>query len=486
MLRFRCVSGGFFAIVALVGSPMGTAHAHGGPPRTRTIAFHPTDPDVWVSQTTFGLVRTDDGGATWRWVCPQAMRWDVGEDPVFLVTADGSTLGALFGGLTRGDADWCDWSFPEPDLERTVVIDVALDPGEPQRVLTVTSSGGDDNGVFVSRDGGRTWTPGPSLGRVLFESIDVAPSDPDRVYLSGVTLPRGNPDDPDYEPRTALVYGSADGGQTFPEARRHEVPLGTEDRAVEVLGVSPADPDVLFLHVRAREGDDQIFRSTDAGATFETVLRGEQIFSFAVSDDGTSAWASGLDVGLQRSTDGGETFSPVDADLDTRCLAYRAGDGLFACGNDNVDGFALGRSADGGESFEPVFRHADVGGLVPCGETTTTGDLCAAWVQDLCDDLELTADWCPDGEGGADAGPPPGTADAGPGDAAPGGSDGCRLGGSGARDGGLAGVLGLTALALLTGRRRRAPVLRGARRGAAGAARPPAVGPRRRSPRRRR
>jgi len=427
------------------------------------------------------------------------MDWEIGDDPTFVLVRDGSTVGALFGGLTRGAPDACDWANPDPILERTIVIDAAVDPLDADRVLVVTSNGSRANGVFEVVDGGRQVNPlAPELGRVLLETVDFAASDPSQVWLSGTRLPQGNPESPAYEPRRAFLYRSRDGGRSFLDADRREIPLRPVDRQIELLGVSPVDPEVLFLRVQGREVDDELRRSGDGGEGFETVLTAETVLAFAIDPRGERVWAGTLDQGLLGSRDGGRRFDErLQPELISRCLAYRPADGLYACGDDAGDGFALGRSADGGWTFEPVFRHADVAGPVACPADSVTRRTCAAWIRDLCADLELEASWCAGGSGppvdgggggGGEGGPEPD----GPGSA---GGGACAIGGraidpagpgAGPWPGSAFAVPGMLLLGAQRGgrrfrsrRRRRAPVLRGEPRGAgaAGSRRAPSPRP---------
>jgi hypothetical protein len=409
---------------AVLGGPTGSAQAHGGPPRTRSVVFHPTDPDRLTLQTSYGLVLSDDGGEGWRWVCPQAAAWGVGEDPPFLVTADGATLAALFAGLSRGEASGCSWSFPSSELEGTFIADVVQDPGDLARILAVESNGVGVNRLWESEDGGRTWAPTEQEGRpVLYERLRFAPSDPSRAYLSGGVAPTRD------RPRTGIVYRSDDGGRTFPDDEATDIALSEASRAVRVLAVSPIDPEVVFLHVTAFDAPDELRRSDDGGRTWETVLEMTSLSGIAVDPDGDTVWATGLDGGLQRSTDAGRTFEPVDPDLDALCVEVHDG-AVYVCGRVDFQGFGLARSTDGGATFETVF--ADEADPAACPEASEAGQICPDWLIDFCVDLDRDEAYCPD-PGLIDAGPAnpiPGTfPDAG---AMPpsegGGGGGCRIG----------------------------------------------------------
>ena len=410
-------------IVAATVSVPRTAIAHGRFPAIGQIAFHPTDPNTLVARATFGLLVTHDGGGTWRWICTQVTGARLTEDPTIAVTPDGSITAALFDGLSRGTNDGCAWSFPDADLTDLVVIDQAQLPGMPETLLAVTSSGGVDNLVYRSTDQGVTWDPtGDPIEPILFEAIEVAPSDPMRVYLSGSYPPTRD------TPRMPFVHRSNDGGATW-----ERVPFADfdeTDRNIYVLGVDPTDPSHVLMRVK-NEGDDRLVRSTDGGTTWTVVLTTPDIDAFAWSENGETVWVGGdMGTGLHRSDDGGAAFTQIRADIEIGCLASR-GTELWACGNNFTDGFAIGLSTDAGATFEKKLLYAEIPGMVECAPDSATTSTCTPELPDLIFDLGLPLDagvprpdgsiapWLDAGPG-TDAG---GGADAGPG-ADSGGEDG--------------------------------------------------------------
>jgi len=419
------------AVVAWVTLlPAGPAHAHGRPPATGQIAFHPSDPDVIVVRATFGYVVTRDGGDEWRWVCSAVTGQRMSEDPAIAIMSDGSVVATLFDGVARGEDLGCAWSFPEPMLEDVVTIDQAQHPTDPSTTFVLTSSGGAPNGVWKTDDDGRSWEPtNEAIDEILFETIRIAPGNPMRLYLSGAVPPTSE------DPRMPFVYRSGDGGESWesfpftpfdpsdPPSSDAGVPDGGSgggDRNVFLLGVDPTDAEHLLAKVE-NEVADRLVRSRDGGESWEDVLRMRRIDGFAWSGDGSTVWVGGTEgTGLYRSDDGGERFSVVDADVEIGCLTLRSGE-LWACGNNFTDGFAVGRSADGGESFEQVLLYTDIRGIAECSSGETP-DVCAELLPDLITDLGLPLDGGLDPDGGT-------AADGGPGDGGGGGGCGCRTAG---------------------------------------------------------
>ena len=122
-----------------------------------------------------------------------------------------------------------------------------------------------------------------------------------------------------------------------------------------MLGVHPDQPRVLLLAAYSPAAADEIWRSSDGGASWtkQFTLRGmERVSAFLwrkLADDRDEVRIGGRavlrqagqpDAHLYRSRDGGLGFDEVFPSGDTgpryRCLAAQ-GDGLFACAGEDGD-----------------------------------------------------------------------------------------------------------------------------------------------------
>lgn len=458
--------------IALLGPLLdpGVLAAHGRFPELLALSFHPTDPEQFLVTTSFGLLLTEDGGDTFDWVCRSALHVSVTENPTFEMMGDDSLVGAIFDGVVRSGDGGCGWSFPDAALQEFVVIHQDRHPTLAASTFVVSSAGGRDNSVFRSDDNGLSFRPTSDPIEVdptgvsvfLFERIRVAPGDADRLYLSGAYPPTRD------LPRRTIVHASPDGGATW---QRWPFELGAGEHNIFALGVDPTDADRLFMHVlHSRDfpdTPDRVVRSDDGGQTFEDLLSVPDATSFAISADGQTVWVGakrrsvpsipGFDAGMStvedglhglwRSTDGGDTFEHIDAELSVTCLETR-GDELWACVDEFRDGYSLGVSTDAGDTFRQVFSLFDIRGLVPCEASADVPSACAMEASDLARDLML--------DFGTDAGPDAGDAGATDAGTTPGGSGcGCRVAEApGGGDGHVAAALGLAALAVRRRRRR--------------------------------
>jgi hypothetical protein len=370
------------AVAALAAAPSGAA-AHGGLPQAQAVA---RVGDAIVVSTTFGLVLSADAGATWSWVCPEAIPTARRGSTTPVVLADAATLFvASQEGLLRGEELGCAWTFAPAELEGRYVADVVADPTTATTLYTLTSDSGAENHVYRSTDSGATWAPLPGAlpAGYLPERVRVAPSSPTRIYVSGAFPGTAT------SRRVAAVFSSDDGGSTWTE---HDFALETDELEIVVLAVDPASPDTLWARVRG-ELHDRLVESADGAATFRTLARLDSMplpvgrpFGFAVARDG-SLWFGNPREGLVRTVDR-VTVEEVDKELALACVAA-FDDGIWACGDGFDDGFSVGRTASATEPFAAVLAFSDIEGVRSCGAGSGVPGRCALCWSDLERDLML-------------------------------------------------------------------------------------------------
>ncbi len=442
--------------LALVPS---VALAHGREPSVGLVTFDRSDRDHIVMRTTWTLLESHDGGASWFWRCAVAVGFErTTEDPPVVIASDGTTMVGIFDGLVRSDTDGCNFiPNPDADVDNLYLIDLIDGPEGPTVSYGVTSPGDQPNTVVRSGDDGTSWTVlGVPNTEVLLERVRVAPSDPSRIYVSGAIPARGG------MPRRALFYRSDDGGETYTES---QIALEGEERNVHVLAVDPTDPDRVLVRVVRLVTDlvpERLLISEDGGESWETAASLLEITGLTFSDDGSQVWVGGWDGAFLRSDAGGAagTFVPVagQEELRVRCLSYRPGetpgDGeLWVCVDDLIYDYALGRSVDGGSSIEPLWGLLDVRVDTGCPACSGVGGICPAFWADVVFDLGLPDEGPPFAAGTCDAGPfdaGTSTMDVGA-EAEPATGCGCRA----QRGSSAPSLLAACALALLALRRRR-------------------------------
>src|SRR5947209_5009070 len=252
-------------------------------------------------------------------------------------------------------------------------------PGKPNLFYVGVNNGG----VWKTTDAGRVWAP-------IFDDqptgsigcLAVAPSNPDVIYVgSGEGLQR-----PDLSTGDG-VYVSRDGGKTWTNTGLRD------GQQISAVVIDPKDENRAFVailgHPYGANAERGVFRTTDGGKTWEKVLyKDENTGAVALAVDPGDArtvyavlWAArqgpwengawqGPGSGLFKSTDGGTTWRQLTKGLPT------AKEGLGRIGLDvapgdpkrlyaMVDAPQLGgvyRSDDAGESWRRVHAEARVWG----------------------------------------------------------------------------------------------------------------------------
>lgn len=199
------------------------------------VVVHPTNPDIvyaavvgnpFANGRTRGVYRTRDGGATWQQVLflsdstgavdvelqpgspdvVYASMWHGARRPWTIIS--GGAEDGIYKSTNGGDS----WTRLGGGLPTGVVgkSDLAVSAAAPQRVYALVEAkvGG---GLYRSDDAGTTWTlvnttPGLITRPFYYDNVDVDPTDADVVYVG-----------------TEGFYKSTDGGRTF---RTMRVPHG--------------------------------------------------------------------------------------------------------------------------------------------------------------------------------------------------------------------------------------------------------------------
>lgn len=420
------------------------ALANGRFPATNQMIARPGHPEQLALRTTFGLLRSDDAGAHWDWVCEEAVGYSGVVDPPLAWHRDGVLVAGLFDGLALTNEPACSWS-RDAAIGKQVVVDVSAANAEATRLEALTGSYDPQSApgqpryvsaIWTSSADARTWSQSSSLlpNDVIVESFDRAASDVQRVYVTGESEAGGT--------RTGVFFRSRDGGQTWD---RNAFPFETNgERALFLAAIDPLRADRLYVRTSGAESG-RVLVSDDAGETFRVVWSGANPQGFALSPDGARVWVGSFRDGLARASTTDFAFTTVNR-TPIGCL-HAAGTALFACSLDAY-GFAAARSDDGGQTLVPLLKLPEIRGPRACSGTGDAGvNVCLASWPVVKASIGIVDE--------ADAGPVP-VFDAGTAPPAPDtkSSCGCALLGATQRDHGL-WIAGAASMALVMARRGR-------------------------------
>ncbi|MBM7116082.1 hypothetical protein I3V78_21235 [Archangium primigenium] len=421
-----------YGLACLAALGAGDTWAHGGFAETHSFTPRRGHPEQQWMGFTQGALVSRDSGASWRWVCAEAMGYGGWMPERFVWRADGMLLAATGTALISSRDEGCTWSTAS-DFGEAWVTGLAAHPTDDAVLYLSTGRPGTTNALHRSEDGGRTWRPTALRREAVFSDVRVAPSAPRRLYVSGAV---------GYAP---YVFRSDDAGETW-----REWPLALEGAYdAKLLAVSPVRPDVLWVRVSllgpAGMPRHVVLRSDDGGQTFGSVLDPDDLLvNMEVSEDGRTAWVATYNH-VYRGGEGG-AFTRLALPAGNACVAHVAG-ALYACGSTWANDWELARSADEGTTWTPLLSLRELRGVHECPAGTPVRDLCSARWPQLAEQLGVTSPT----PGPGDAGPPP---DAG----AP---PPAKSGGCGSTPGSESqtpwGLLGCVSCLALSGRRRRAP-----------------------------
>lgn len=294
--------------------------------RIGDFAVNPQNPsEFYVAVASGNLWKTTNRGVTFTPVFDSYGSYSIG-----CVTIDPTNPSVVWVGTGENNSQrsvgWGDGvyvtrdggkSFVHTGLKESAHIGmIAVDPRRPDTVFAAAMgplwSKGGDRGLYRTTDGGRSWE------RVLYVSehtgvneVHMDPRDPDVMYAAAYqrrrhvwTLVNGGPE--------SAIYKTTDGGRSW---RKVTSGLPAEDKGRIGLAVSPANPDVIYAIVEAAEGKGGIFRSTDRGETWERrngyMTTSPQYYNELVADPNHVDRFYALDTFLHISEDGGATMRRV-------------------------------------------------------------------------------------------------------------------------------------------------------------------------------
>jgi MYXO-CTERM domain-containing protein len=336
----------------------GSAFADGAFPNALQVMAREAEPQRIHLGTTFGLVSTQDGAQSWRYVCEPYITG--GPNAVLYALQQDGALLALSDKVSRSTDLGCSWTHAAAAAADALWVDVFADPADAARVLGVawTSDGG--SGVWVSHDGGQTFPARLLQSADRLISVESAASDPGVVYATTAS----------YTGAAASIFRSSDGGQRW---ERGDFPAAAPV-SVRILAVSPVDPKTAWFRASSvTNNQDELFVSTDGGLTFTSLLAPHQALTgFARAADGTLYLSDGQPGALVRAP-GAAGFTRLSGPH-LQCL-FLSGSRLYGCGNGLSDAYNLAASDDGGKTWKPLLVFSQLQGPSTCSQVQSA---CAA------------------------------------------------------------------------------------------------------------
>jgi len=346
----------------------------------RDVVILPDNPNLIYAVGRGGIARSINGGENWEEIafdparCPEWYAIAMNLQNRLELLASDDRRGRIFRSTNGGDS----WRmvYIHPDVDEGVVLEkghgfkaLSYAPSNPKVVyagmVKFKSPGevaaGESFGIYKSTDGGKSWSAknsGLEYSTKNINCIAVNPSNPDIVYIG--TAHDG-------------AFKTADGGESWVAANN-----GLMSLDVRSLAIDSGNPEVVYAGLGEGAG---IFKTTNGGELWEGINYGIRVECpsylqrvgqvmpgvslvkprrFAGADYYSLPWtsirsividpnntqiiyAADFYLGIYMSTDGGESWTPINEGLSTKAV------------------FAMALSADGrvlyaGTSGEGVFR----------------------------------------------------------------------------------------------------------------------------------
>jgi hypothetical protein len=397
------------AVLAIV-CVTSAARANSRLPATNQLVIAPDDPSFMLLRTTFGFLFSSDAGKTWDWLCEQAVSSTGQLDPAVALLSGGAVLSSE-SGLAVSPDKGCSWSLV-PGLDKTIVPDVARGNDGATAIavknIYAYTDGGAllyDTAMFQTTNSGKSFTqlPGVIDPLLVIQTIDLAKSDPQRIYVTGAVF--------NATVTAAKLLVSIDGGGSYVE---HDIALAPKETGAYIAAVDPNNADLVYVRTLGLSPTDstkfvsRLLVTNDAGKTFTERWSGDKMQGFALSPDGTRVYLGSTDAGLLVANASDLVFSQHSA-LSIQCLAT-SGNTLYACSSEQsahaVTGtpFVLGATIDEGATFTPLLALSGIRGPLQCPASSSASVECLSLWPILAEQLAIDA-----GAGDAGAEPAPST-----------------------------------------------------------------------------
>ena len=298
---FKSTDGGF----RWRPSRLGLEDPEGGYAGVRAIAVDTFETQTVYAATSSGLMKSVDGGASWRRVGPR----EPGNASAVVADArvHGTLVaGSLDGGLLRSADHGEAWQPANGGLTALLVMAVAVDPASATSVYVGTYG----SGMVATRDGGRTWSSVSAVAGTIVRSIAFAPTSPRTIYAAVDS--RG-------------VLKTVDGGRSWRRVNR-----GLGGSEVAAVAVDPRRPRIAYA---AGYGD--VFTTVNGGKSWRhSVGEPAGTMSSIAVDPSSPGTVYAAQDRFVVSRDGGKTWSRlprgIPLDGEARALVVTRTGEVFA------------------------------------------------------------------------------------------------------------------------------------------------------------
>ena len=322
--------------------------------RIADLAIDPTNENVWyVAVGSGGVWKTTNSGTTFKPIFDKESVYSIGcvtidpNNPYVIWVGTGENVGGRHAGFgdgvymsSDGGESWTNMGLKDSEHISKIIVHP-----ENSDVIMVASQGplwskGGDRGFFKSMDGGKTWKK--TLGDAEFTGVtDMVfdPRDPNRVYAvtwehhRTIAAWMGGGE-------KSRLYISNNTGDTW-EQLKTGLPEGKWGKTG--IAISPIDPDVLYAAIELNRTKGGVWRSTNRGGSWTKMsdavagATGPHYYQEIYASPHKFDRLYMMNNRLMKSEDGGKTFANMDETAkhgDNHAVAFSSDPNFLLIGTD--------------------------------------------------------------------------------------------------------------------------------------------------------
>jgi len=296
------------------------------------VIIHPNLTNtIYVGTSQTGVYKSTNAGESW-----EPANNGIADITVMALFMDPKLHNTIYAGTSGGgifrstpDSDWLQTSFGMNSIR---VMSIALDPLEENTIYAGTFGG---YGLWKSTNSGRTWEAANTGLRKYVYSLAIDPTD-NNIIFAGTS---------------SEVYKSTDGGGNW--AMTGRLPDETTINAViHSLAIDSSQVQTVFTG-----SNHGLFKTLDSGENWtRSGFSDTEVFAVIIHpDDHETLYVGTQNQGVQKCTDGGDIWAPVNnglTDLDIRRLVMDPveHDTLYAVSQNE----GVFRTIDGGQNWTAI------------------------------------------------------------------------------------------------------------------------------------
>ncbi|MGV6832220.1 MAG: WD40/YVTN/BNR-like repeat-containing protein [bacterium] len=305
--------------------------------RISDFAFNPNNPfEYYVATSAGGVWKTVNSGVTYEPIFDGQGSYSIGcvtIDPnnhnvVWVGTGENNNQRSVsYGdGVYKSEDGGKSWQ--HMGLKNSEHIGKIIVHPDNSNIVYVAAIGplwskGGDRGLYMTEDGGKTWTSLIDVDEHTgVNDVVMDPRDPNVLYASTLQRRRhvftyvgGGPG--------SAMHKSVDGGKTWTKINKGlpGVELGRIG-----LAISPANPEIIYAIVEAANGKGGFFASTNRGASWEkrsSHVTSGNYYQEIIADPVDEHTVYSMDTWMSVTRNGGKSFELVGEDtkhVDNHCM----------------------------------------------------------------------------------------------------------------------------------------------------------------------